>query len=72
MVEDWISFFFGASTIDQVKGLIKNSTLLDEGDWGRVKGLQDGSTMLVEEHGLLMKGLLSRDHILAYSGEGVG
>jgi len=63
MVEDWISFFFGASTIDQVKGLIKNSTLLDEGDWGRVKGLQDGSTMLVEEHGLLMKGLLEGSHI---------
>ena len=58
-VEDWISSFFGATTIDLVKGLFKNST-----GWCRVKGLQIRSTLLVEEHGLLMKGLLEVSQIL--------
>ena len=58
-VEDWISSFFGATTIDLVKGLFKNST-----GWCRVKGLQIRSTLVVEEHGLLMKGLLEVSQIL--------
>ena len=58
-VEDWISSFFGATTIDLVKGLFKNST-----GWCRVKGLQIRSTLVVEEHGLLMKGLLEVAQIL--------